>query len=177
MINNDYFNFICGIVEGPRVYRELLSYLHSREFVWLIEDDANRASDGIYLRYRYDSMYQYSVPPEPCTVLEMMVALALRCEETIMCDPEYGDRTKQWFWCMIKSLGLWGMTDDCFVPQIASSIIDDFLNREYKRNGKGGLFTITYSHRDLTKIPIWTQMCWWLDNFNDLTINPELVPH
>lgn len=169
-----YFEFLCSIVEGPKDYRKILAYLHSCEFTWIIEDDANRADDGINLRYRYDDNYIGS--PEPCTVLEMMIALALRCEETIMCDPAYGDRTKQWFWEMMRSLGLFAMSDDCFIEQVAYDIVERFLNREYKRNGKGGLFTITYTHRDLTKIPIWTQLCWWLDNFNDFTINPELAP-
>ena len=42
----------------------------------------------------------------PCSVLEMMIALSMRCEEQIMDDPDIGNRTGQWFWDMIDNLGL-----------------------------------------------------------------------
>lgn len=42
----------------------------------------------------------------PCSVLEMIIALAIRLEEHIMDDPDIGNRTGQWFWDMIVSLGL-----------------------------------------------------------------------
>ena len=41
----------------------------------------------------------------------MMIALAIRCEEHIMDDPDAGDRTGQWFWSMLVSLGLGSMDE------------------------------------------------------------------
>ena len=39
-----------------------------------------------------------------CSVLEMMVALAICCEETYMDNPNIGNRTGQWFWNMVKNI-------------------------------------------------------------------------
>ena len=94
----------------------------------------------------------------------MMVALAIRCEETIMDDTEYGDRTGQWFWKMISSLGLSSMSDDMFDKKYATYVINRFLNREYEPNGKGGLFTINNCDEDLRNVEIWYQLCWYLDS-------------
>jgi hypothetical protein len=95
----------------------------------------------------------------------MMVALSVRCEETIMDDPRIGDRTGQWFWGMISSLGLGSMMDNQFDKEYVDSVIDRFLKREYEPNGKGGLFTIKRCRYDLRSVEIWYQMCWYLDKF------------
>ena len=110
-VENKYFNWLADIVKvGNKVsYRKLLAHLHKTDFVYKYAD-SSRASDGEDLRYRFyneipgitkaDLLYLDS----PCSMLEMMIALAIRCEETIMDDPRYGNRTKQWFWNMTKSL-------------------------------------------------------------------------
>ncbi len=100
----------------------------------------------------------------PCSVLEMMIALAIRLEEHIMDDPEVGNRTGQWFWNMIVNLGLGSMNDSRFNKLYVQNIIHKFLEREYQPNGKGGLFTIEDCRYDLREIEIWYQACWYLDN-------------
>jgi hypothetical protein len=99
----------------------------------------------------------------PCSVLEMMIALAIRCEENIMDDPLIGDRTRQWFWSMISSLGLSGMTDTRFDNKSVDRVLETFLDRDYKPNGEGGLFTIKRCEKDLRKVEIWYQLLWYLD--------------
>ena len=99
-----------------------------------------------------------------CSVLEMMVALALRCEETIMDDPKYGNRTKQWFWEMIKSLGLKNANDRLFDEDTFNRIMGQFLHRQYSRDGKGGLFYIRDCRDDLTDYDIFTQLCWYINS-------------
>lgn len=170
-ISEEYFEWMFDVVCGERFhkdisYRKLLTYLHEREFTYIIPRDANRAEDGIYLRYRF--AYDLLDDPRrelggPCTVFEMMVALAIRCEETIMDDPDKGDRTGQWFWGMIVNLGLGAMTDDVFDIRVVESIIDRFLSRNYEPNGKGGLFTIRNYDTDLREMEIWNQLCRYLD--------------
>ena len=98
----------------------------------------------------------------PCSILEMMIALAIRCEEHIMEDPEIGNRTGQWFWNMIVSLGLGHMTDDYFDLAYVEEAVRRFLNREYSRDGSGGLFTIERCPQDMRRIEIWYQMCMYL---------------
>ena len=147
-------------------YNQLLSYLSHREFTVIIPKDINRAKDGVDLRYKYEMITgEYVDYDGPCSVLEMMIALAIRCEESIMDDPAYGDRTVQWFWSMIKTMGLYSMTDDRFSIDYVSQVVDRFLNREYAPNGEGGLFKINNCEYDLRDVEIWYQLCWYLDRF------------
>ena len=169
-INDEYFEWLCELVDADRYdrqlsYRKLLMHLHNIEFTWLIPRDGNRADDGIQLRRRFSlfrndmslSRYIYG----PCSVLEMMVALAIRCED-FMDDTQLGDRTGQWFWGMIRNLGLSSMRDSGFNIEYVDDAIARFLNRDYDPDGKGGLFTVRHCVRDLRTVEIWCQLTWYL---------------
>lgn len=174
-VNFDYFDWLCEIVCENRYdsaisYSKLLQYLHDTEFRYLHPMDENRAAHGVNLRYRF-ALGLVSIDETsgityawdgPCSVLEMMIALAVDCEE-IMDDPSYGNRTPQWFWGMITNLGLGGMYNDRFDRRRVEEIIERFLNREYEPDGRGGLFTIKDYHRDLRDIEIWWQACAYLN--------------
>ena len=175
-INDEYFEWIYNLVTNDRFsrdisYRKLLMTLHEIEFIFTIPKDRNRAEDGIALRHRFTlacgyedmSIYLYT---RPCSVLEMMVALAIRCEENIMDDASIGDRTGQWFWGMIKNLGLGFMSDHRFDGRYVEERIACFLNRDYDPDGQGGLFTIRHCDRDLREVEIWYQLCWHLDSIS-----------
>ena len=171
-IINDYFEWLWNFTKcrGHSQNRKIITLLHNIEFRYSIPMDANREEDGIDLRYRFitevgiPKNYQevYAYLDGPCSVLEMMIALAIRCEESIMDDPDIGDRTSEWFWLMMKNLGLDYMNDRKFDRDIAEEKISIFLDRKYKRNGEGGLFVVN-GRRDLRKVEIWYQMCWYLD--------------
>lgn len=174
-ILNEYFEWLYQLVCGDRYsnaisYKKLLAYLHRTEFTYLLSKDKNRAADGVDLRYRFSKERYHGHVPScldgPCSILEMMVALAIRCEETIMDDPKIGDRTSQWFWGMVTNMGLGYMSDNRFDEHAAKEIIDRFLNRDYSQNGRGGLFTVRNCEYDLTNIEIWTQMLWFLDSIS-----------
>ena len=77
-------------------------------------------------------------------------------------DPDEGDRTGLWFWNMIVSLGLGGMTDSQYNPEQVDRVLERFFQRKYKRNGEGSLFTVEYTHRDMRDLTIWYQMCDYL---------------
>lgn len=175
-IVNQYFEWMCELVCGEKgnkrnTYRKLLYWLHNRDFYYVIGMDGNRADDGIELRYRFGDDFGYHPAVitntldirHNCSVLEMMVALAHRCEESIMDDPDIGDRTGEWFWSMIKNLNLYSMTDKNFDKEYADEILDRFMNREYDPDGSGGLFTVTSRNVDLRNVEIWYQMMWYLD--------------
>lgn len=175
-IINDYFEWIYKLVCRDRFarsisYRKLLMRLHEIEFVYSIPMDENRAADGVSLRRRFavDSDATDALDG-PCSILEMMVGLAIRCEENIMDDPAYGDRTGQWFWGMINDLGLSGMDDIHYERRKVDDIVVRFLNHEYSRDGKGGLFHVRNSTRDMRKKEIWSQMCWYLDSITNTSI-------
>lgn len=175
-IINEYFDWMLYLVCEGRFgkdvsYRKLLAYLHNTPFRWSIPKDKNRATDGITLRWRFaydtgrrnmsDEIDEYL--DGPCSVLEMLIFLAIRCEENIMDDPALGDRTGQWFWGMIANLGLGSMNDNNFDNLYVANVVDRFLDREYEPNGKGGLFTIINTPCDLRTVEIWCQLCWFLD--------------
>lgn len=175
-INNEYFEWMYNIICGGRFaksisYRKVLMKLHDTEFKHPARKDRGRDSDGIKLRYRFP-YEQYGIEDieryisGPCSMLEMMLALAIHCEESIMDNPAYGDRTAQWFWIMMNSLGLGSMADDLYDRDEVEFIIKRFLRREYEPNGRGGLFTIRHCKDDLRNVEIWTQMCWYLNTIS-----------
>lgn len=167
----EYFDWMYSLVFGKnRSYRKLLVRLHEIPFRYSIPMDGNREADGINLRYRfgYENGYaDYIIADEldhkKCSVLEMMIALCIRCEEQIMDDPEVGNRTGKWFFNMLKNLGLHDMDDRHFEADYIDRIMLIFLNRKYQANGRGGLFTVHTHQCDMRSIEIWYQMCWYLD--------------
>ena len=174
-ILNEYFEWMIRLVCDGKYsrglsWRQLFRLLHETEFIYVLEMDGNRADDGIDLRYRFvfDSDYNERtideiMSDEPCSILEMMVALAQRCEEHITDDPDSGNRTGKWFFEMIESLGLLDMDDGHFEKIIAADILDRFMRREYRPDGRGGLFTISDSEHDMREAEIWYQMMWYLN--------------
>lgn len=175
-VNNVYFEWLYDTVCKDRYsseisYRKLFMHLHRKTFTYSIARDENRAEDGISLRRRFALEYHIVENADeyidgPCSVLEMMIALAIRCEETIMDDPSMGNRTKQWFWKMVANLGLGDMNDDIYNKNFVERTIQRFLDREYEPNGKGGLFVIRNCDYDLRTVEIWHQLCWYLDSIS-----------
>lgn len=174
-LNEQYYNWIYRIVCGewePRnlSFHSLLRYLFCRRYTPACEMDVCRATDGVNLRYRFatendipygkvDATFQGM----PCSMLEMMVALAIRIEEHIMEDRSMGNRVGQWFWNMIVSLGMAAMDDTRFNEERAEYIVVRFMNREYQPNGAGGLFTLTHPVDDMRTIDIWYQLMRYLN--------------
>lgn len=168
----EYYNWLLGNITdadfNPSNYSTLMRLLYNTEFTWVIEEDENRAQDGIDLRVRYAEEMGYShmealyILNRPCSVLEMMIALACRTENQIMEDLFVGPRFGRWFKVMIASLGLRYETDDYFDENYVDYIIQSFLKREYEEDGDGGLFRIRDHHVDMRREEIWTQMNWYL---------------
>lgn len=179
-LTEEYIDWMVRLVnpvtDTEFLYKNLFYKLYSIPFTYVLPMDSNRASDAENLRYTFgyrcavnkDDIAVY-LDRRPGSVLEMMVALADRCEEQIMSDPEYGDRTYVWFWNMIDSLGLSAMRDDLYFDERkVEEIIDRFLSRNYEPDGRGGLFTIPNCTRDLRDSEIWTQLCWYLDYLDQI---------
>ena len=171
----DYFNWMVDMVcanryAGPNSFRSLLAYLHTVDFKYRMVNDSDRAQDGVGLRHRF-ALSNRDIPYDlvivaldtPCSLLEMILALAIRCEESIMNDPRLGDRTAQWFWKMITTLGLGGMTDRLFDEEYAEEVVARFMERKYEPDGNGGLFRVRNVDCDLRRKSIWVQMCLYLD--------------
>ncbi len=165
---NDYFQWIVDTIDGYE-YRDVLKILYETEFYPILPEDENRLIDGQDLIYRFGD--ECHIPKHildiklggHCSILEMMVGLAIRIEETIMEDIDFGNRTSMWFWIMVKSLGLYDMKDGKVDKPLVEGILDRFLNRGYKSNGEGGLFTVNDTSKDLRDVEIWYQMCMFFE--------------
>lgn len=177
-ISNEYFEWIYHLVCSKQYkkvsYRKLLCFLHSKTFYAIVPMDDNRRKDGISFRYRFGAENGYSnehieqyLDTRDCSVLEMIIALSFRVEEQLVSDFAYGDRTGQWFWNMIVSLGLGQMNDKKFDLEYCNHVIDIFLKREYSPNGKGGLFTLSNPPEDVRNVEIWCQFMWYLNEIID----------
>ena len=170
-IINEYFRWLSGLVNEKGnhkdiSYTKLLTRLHETEFIYSLPMDENRAANGVALRYRFecehpdvDDIKLYLTGP--CSILEMMIALSLKCEN-IMDNPHIGNRTSQWFWGMVTNLGLGSMYDSHFDIEYVDAVLKRFVERKYEPNGKGGLFTIKHNPCDLRNIEIWRQLMWYL---------------
>lgn len=166
-ILNDYFDWLYFmVVPNPNRdhFRKLLTMLHTMEFKYFVDYDENRASDGINMRWYYvcdggnDEILRWK---EPCTVLEMIIALAMQMDSIM------GDRDRDvvyWFWMMIENLNLDWMTDDQYDKAIVYGRVSIFLDRTYEPDGEGNIIYIPDYPRDLRKLEIWNQMCLYLDN-------------
>ena len=165
----DYFQWLVDKVDGHMPpwydYSLLLKELHDIPFIWGIDMDKNRASDGERLRWEYmdenniaDIFYKDGIP---CSVLEMMIGLSERCDTDIM--GEAGEKhVSEWFWIMIENLDLLKCKDECFSSEYVLQQIGRWLDRDFRKNGFGSPFPRHKTRTDQRKVEIWQQMCGYL---------------
>jgi len=175
-ISEDYYNWLvdltCDWCSSHGDFSELMSYLYFRTFTYIIPNDSNRASDGFETRFRFIEQSNYYTYRDvylymngPCNVLEMMTALAIRCEDHIMGDPSGGSRTDFWFWEMITNMHLDQMTNDNFDEMLVEELVSNMLERRYEKDGTGGLFKIHDPTKDMRNVEIWCQLNWYLNEY------------
>lgn len=162
-----YMEWMVRTMHGDK-HRILFDILHNMEFKWNMEWDEHRASDGRNLRNRFASESESDFDMDdatdwPCSVLEMLVALAYSIEDTIMYDYEKGDRTHIWFWTMMRNIGLDFCTDEWMMQKGKDGVeyIDDVwrkvAERRYEANGCGGLFPLKEPAENQQDVELWFQ--------------------
>ena len=157
VVDNAYYEWLLDKINYHDTnFDETLEILFSRAFTWDVANDDNRAGDGIVLRSTFMSEEGWNTPPcegEECSVLEMMVALAMRIDNDIMWDGEH-DRSAKWFWEMFRNLGLDDVSDSLDVDDI----LEKFMLRDYEFDGTGGLFPLgDWATEDQRDLEIWYQ--------------------
>ena len=169
MNNLEYLKWLCDRVGlSFSRYTNLARYLYRTPFVWSgrIPTDANRASDGVILRYVFEGETRLESPDMrlDCNVLEMLVAFAERID-AIMGEP--GEiHYDVWFETMIGNLGLLELTNDDFDERRADEIISRWMHRDIDYSGYGGLFPIRHPMEDQRDLSIWDQMsCYMNENY------------
>lgn len=176
-IKDRYLDWLKHQAMGQdRSYDSLLEFLYDKPFIYTIQIDENRAEDGIGLRYifgvengiTYEDITSGLDSGRGCSVLEMMVGLARRCENQIMVDMEEGAQPERWFKIMIDNLGLGDQINDAFDYEKADYIVDRFLAHQYSYYGDGSLFSVRNPRNDMRRTDIWYQAMWYLtENYND----------
>ena len=176
-----YVEYLESLIGGAEGYRVLIRYLFRREFYSPLERDSNRAAYGLLLRRRFCDEYDtsaYFQPVDeldflgPCSVLEMMIALAESIDTYGSIDMLPIERTTKYFWLMIRNLELDGLVDSAWNYTSESYFnhkIDVLLNRKYEANGSGGLFPLQKPEADQRYVEIWFQMqSYFLEQNSDI---------
>lgn len=150
------------ITNPSRTYWGLLKQLYTKEFVWVVPNDDNRAEDGRDLRQEFVDDEGIGAVDQVwmqlgCSILEMLIGLSRRLSF------EAGGESRTWFWNLIENVHLHNFTDDTELPV---SRIDDTLDkiiwRTYSNTGRGGLFPLKKSKEDQRRVEIWYQLSAYL---------------
>lgn len=167
-ILEEYYKWLCHLIrvnQNGKSYWLLAKALHSKVFVWSIPNDDNRAFEGKNLRERFceenEYTYVYDYFNSPASMLEVIIALAYRCE-SIMEDQNGNIPMVDWFWMLMSNVKLDKFTDvgyyDLYLGGDIDHILDKIINRTYHRNGQGGLFPLRHHKKDQRKVELWYQM-------------------
>lgn len=174
----EYFSWLVSKIEfgeTTELYMGLLKRMFSSTYFSALPMDENRASDGKDLRYFFCEETGYDldnlnwVIGDECTVLEMLIAFADLIANKEFGDSEKGDRTPDWFWRMVKNLGLLEYPGDYFPLEISTEvtiILRNWMTRNIEYDGSGGLFPLKNPPGDERKVEFLYQMRAYLnENF------------
>lgn len=182
MHRSRYYSYFCWIddfEEEPLPYQEIeLDELDRIFFRYdpRIQLDEDRMTDGLDLRDRfleesgYPALYKSRyMDIYSCTVLEVLVALSLRCDSDIIGDPDRPGLTAPLiFWTMLKNLRFRGeeLSDETSIRRSVDYRCDIFMDREYSYYGDGGPFRVENPMKSMKKTDLWMQLNWFLtENF------------
>lgn len=159
---DEYLDWLLKYVNFKKKgYHRLMEKLHHTDFEWYIERDRNRAEDGLNVRRIFEEeMCDHTVQlifDIPCSVLEMLVALADRIENEYIGDPN-NPHPEDIFWEMLCNLGLDSCTDRMFDPSRVSYILQNWMFRTFDFYGIGSIFPVENPEIDQREIEIWSQM-------------------
>ena len=157
-LNGDYYIWLLdsiGVLYGEHEnYLILMQHLFSTEYTYVFEMDGNRAMAGLNLRTLFSQetgVYADDVHSGPCSVLEMLIALA----DAIAFDTS--ENTADWFWQLIDNLGLSEFDDEHFDLHEVNHILEKWMNRQYDSSGFGSLFPIRHFDKDMRSMEVWDQ--------------------
>lgn len=156
-----YLIYEYGLDHFPQ-YGKLFDILHHMEFVWFIDRDDNREDDGVRLRDDYKIPYELLEYEDEfmdhwCSVLEMLIALAVRVEDEFIGDPN-DEHPESFILEMLNNLELCIYKGYGYRKEDVIKIVDRWLNRRFKKDGYGSPFPVKYDPRDQRKMEIWDQM-------------------
>lgn len=164
-----YFRWLTEKANMASPFLYLAKLLHQRQFYSTVKRDQNREEDGRNLRKQFlEEIHQATdrnrarLDENPCSVLEVLLALAQRMEDMYK-DSPFEKTTPQWMHELLGNLKIGYLTDGVLVefPEYADMTqknITTFLDRTYQANGDGGLFPLRHPKRDQRELELWAQM-------------------
>lgn len=149
----------------PPLYDLLFDIAYATKFAYFVPNDANRATDGLDLRERFERESSITLPDlGECRIIEFLIALAIRMNNTVY-DYAHPDKVPEYFWMFMEHLDLLRATSD--IPGAGRWIIETFnvlMDRTYDEDGtNGGLFPLQNSLQDQRNVEIWYQMMAFLN--------------
>ena len=149
-------------------YMFLLSELNKIEYYFVNAMDEDRVKWALLLRDQFAKEEGtndiYNVMPGSCTALELLISMAEAADFTLY-DNEEGRRPEQFFWIFIHNLGLSYLTDAAWsfdATNFIFSVITKWFDRRFSPNGTGTPWPNNKTRADLTNVPMWDAMQWWL---------------
>lgn len=171
-LDERYFPWLyehIGTANNPnpaRSYWNLAKALFEKEFLFFVPNDDNRADEGRRLREEFldqSPFNEWEAAAEwlslPCSMLEMLIALARRAAFESF-DPREGSEG-DWFWLMMVNIGFDKHTDAVWNPTRArrvDRVLEVIINRRYEDTGMGGLFPLQNPLTDQRTTELWYQM-------------------
>lgn len=165
-----------------KTYFVLANILFRTEFKARIEFDKNRIEEGKILRENFAlfnsgfKSYEAIDIPE-VSFLEVMIGLCQKFDTDVMMTEDETDRSKDWFWLMLKNVNLDIYTDSAFYDPddeeaspylICKSILQVINDREYSEDGTGGFFPLKHPKYNQKNRELWLQMHeYFLENLID----------
>lgn len=159
-----YFTWLYRQVGDPGIKNPNLTYwrtfrqLYSKEFIWFVPNDDNRIADGKDLRYEFvDDSGLNDVDIGwmglGCSMLELLIGLSRRLAF------EAEGKPRDWFWHMMKNLGLVEYNDRHPSGEVeVDEILDRVIWRTYRGDGHGGLFPLKNAREDQREVELWYQL-------------------
>lgn len=162
---DDYLQYLIWIggLQKFRQYGRLFEILHNIQFTYILDRDNNRNEDGNDLREDYlipdcfDKEADKYFYGHWVSVLEMLLALAIRVDDEFIGDPSE-EHPEDFLMEMINNLGLGVYRGEKYRENDVIKIVQKWMNRKFDKGGYGSPFPLKYSCEDQRKIEIWDQM-------------------
>ena len=153
----DYYSYLCtlaGLDESSRI----ATVLDDINYTWRNPLDENRSEAGKNLRSKFansEGLEIDDVRVGECSVLEMLVAVAVELSET------YDNYSEDWFSEIADNLGITGVSCEKI-----RYIITKWLIGDYDKHGDGTPFPLTNDEKDCRTMQLHDQMNAYLNEHN-----------
>ena len=175
-MRNEYFKWLYELAfDRNQNYTSLAHKLHTLRFSYqehYVPLDDNREADGIKLREEFLEAFRYKdkLINGECSMLEMMIALARRCDDVTTSGDH--PQISKWFLLLLHNVGLDNYSNYYYEHNDGAKKVEDIINviltRSYDRLGHGSFFPVKdiAKKMDMRKTEIWYQMCIYInENF------------